>query len=134
MKNKTNFCQRCRSTQKKIWTVRRLCLLWFSQFWSHYFLSSDILFVAFGFKEWPIEGFHGCCFLGSFYGNWVQRHLLANSQKTNHNGIFLWNGLCRAVYMGELRKNTTSTGTITKKNPVTLAKVRLLVQKKIFMK
>ena len=36
----------------------------------------------------------------------------------------------RALYMGELRKNTTSTGTITKKNPVTLASLRLLVQKK----
>ena len=80
--------------KKFFWKVRRLCLLWFSQFWSHYFLSSDILSVAFGFKEWPIEGFHGCCFLGSTDGNCVQRHLLANSQKTNHNGIFLWNGLC----------------------------------------
>ena len=38
----------------------------------------------------------------------------------------------RALYMGELRKNMTSTGTITKKNLVTLAKVRLLVQKNFF--
>ena len=38
----------------------------------------------------------------------------------------------RALYMGELRKNTTSTGTITKKKQVTLEILRLLAQKKIF--
>ena len=36
----------------------------------------------------------------------------------------------RALYMGELQKNTTSTGTITKKNLVTLAQFR---QKIFFM-
>ena len=40
----------------------------------------------------------------------------------------------RALYMGELRKNTTSTGTITKKNQVTLEILRLLAQKKFFMR
>ena len=41
-------------------------------------------------------------------------------------------GSGRALYMGELRKNTTSTGTITKKKQVTLEILRLLAQKKIF--
>ena len=45
-------------------------------------------------------------------------------------GTALWN---RALYMGELRKNTTSTGTITEKNLDTLAKVRLFVQKFNFL-
>ena len=39
----------------------------------------------------------------------------------------------RALYMGELRKNTTSTGTITKKNQVTLEILRLLAPKKNFI-
>ena len=44
----------------------------------------------------------------------------------------LFKALYRALYMGELRKNTTSTGTITKKTLVTLAGLRLLVQKYFF--
>ena len=68
------------------------------------------------------------------------RHVILLSKKVFccHNWldfpweVFPFNG-SRALYMGELRKNTTSTKTITKKKPGYFGKIETVGTKKIFL-
>ena len=64
-------------------------------------------------------------FLGSFF-IFFSWSLIKISMK-------IWEGKYRALYMGELRKNTTSTGTITKKKPGYFGKIETVGTKKFFL-